>query len=78
MVPLITASIKVSLSTDTVPKQFKQAAVMPLLKKHGLDTDNLKHFIPGYDLLFVSEVLEKVGLRPVSYTHLTLPTTILV
>ena len=63
MVPLITASIKVSLSTDTVPKQFKQAVVVPLLKKPGLDANDLKHLRPLSNLPFNSKVLEKVVLR---------------
>ena len=63
MVPLITASIKVSLSTDTVPKQFKQAVVVPLLKKPGLDSNDLKHFRPVSNLPFNSKVLEKIVLR---------------
>ena len=46
VVPLVTAIINVSLSTGTVPKQFKQAVVTPLLKKPGLDTNDLKHFRP--------------------------------
>ena len=42
---MVTAIINVSLSTGTVPKQFKQA-VVPLLKKPGLDTLDLKRFRP--------------------------------
>ena len=32
-VPLITAITNISLSTGTIPRQFKQAVVVPLLKK---------------------------------------------
>ena len=60
LVPLVTAIIKVSLSTGTVPKQFKQAVVTPLLKKPGLDTNDLKHFRPVSNLPFISKVLEKI------------------
>ena len=60
---MVTAIINVSLSTDTVPKQFKQAVVVPLLKKPGLDSNDLKHFRPVSNLPFNSKVLEKIVLR---------------
>ena len=53
LVPLITAIIKVSLFTGTVPKQFKQAVVIPLLKKPGLYTNDLKHVRPVSNLPFI-------------------------
>ena len=62
LVPLVTAIINVSLSTSRVPKQFKQAVVIPLLKKPGLDTNDLKHFRPVSNLPFTSKVLEKIVL----------------
>ena len=63
LVPLVTAIINVSLSTGTVPKQFKQAVVTPLLKKPGLDTNDLKHFRPVSNLPFITKVLEKIVQR---------------
>ena len=45
LVPLVTAIINVSLSTGTVPKQFKQAVIIPLLKKPELDTNDLTHIL---------------------------------
>ena len=62
LVPLVTAII-VSFTTCTVPKQFKQAVVIPLLKKPGLDTNDLIHFRPVSNLPFISKVLEKIVLR---------------
>ena len=38
LVPLVSAIVNVSLSTGTVDKQFKQAVVVSLLKKPGVDT----------------------------------------
>ena len=64
LVPLVTAIINASLSTGTVPKQFKQAVVISLLKKPGLDTNDLKHFRPVSNLPFISKVLEKIVMRP--------------
>ena len=52
-----------SLSTGKVPPQFKQAIVTPVLKKPGLDPNDLKHFRPVSNLSFVSKVLEKVVLK---------------
>ena len=52
LVPLITVIIKVSLFTGTVPQQFKQAVVIPLLKKPGLYTNDLKHVRPVSNLPF--------------------------
>ena len=43
-----------------VPTEFKKAIVKPLLKKKGLDSENLKNFRPVSNLTFVSKVIEKV------------------
>ena len=63
LVPLITAVISVSLSTCTVPKQVKQAVIIPVLTKPGLDTNDLKHFRPVSNQPFISKILEKIVLR---------------
>ena len=60
LLPLITAIVNTSLSSGVVPLQFKHAAVTPLLKKHGLDPNDLKNFRPVSNLPFVSKILEKV------------------
>ena len=62
LVPLITLIINESLMSGTVPLQFKEAIVVPILKKHGLDCNTLKNFRPVSNLPFVSKVLEKVVL----------------
>ena len=36
--PLITAIVSASLSIGTVPSQFKQVVIMPLLKKSAFQT----------------------------------------
>ena len=53
LVPLVTANFSASFATSTIPRQFKQVVVIPLLKKSRLDTNNLKHFRPVSNLLFV-------------------------
>ena len=60
LVSLITAIINVSPSTGTVPEQFKQAVVIPLMKKPGLDSNNLKHLTQVSNLRFISKLLEKI------------------
>ena len=60
---LSVTAIIVSLSTGTIPKQFKQAVIIPLSKKPGLDTNDLKHFRAVSNLPFISKVLEKIVLR---------------
>ena len=57
LVTLITAIVNASLSTGTVPLQFKRAVVTPLLKKPGLDCNDLKHFRPVANLSFISKTL---------------------
>ena len=53
LVPLVTANFSASFATSTIPRQFKQVVVIPLLKKSRLDTNNLKQFRPVSNLLFV-------------------------
>ena len=60
LLPSITAIINASLSSATVPKSFKKAAVTPLLKKATLDPELLGNYRPVSNLSFVSKILEKV------------------
>ena len=41
-VSLVTVIVNASLSAGIVPQQFKQALVTPLLKKPGLDSNDMK------------------------------------
>ena len=56
---LITVIVNASLSTGIVSPQFKQAIVTPLLKKPGLDSNNMKIFRPVSNLSFISKIVEK-------------------
>ena len=49
-VPIVTAMVNKSLSEAIVPGSFKQATVRPLLKKPGLDKENLKNYRPVSNL----------------------------
>jgi hypothetical protein len=60
LLPSITKIINLSLSTGTVPAQFKEAILTPLLKKPTLDKDQFKNYRPVSNLSFISKVLERV------------------
>jgi len=60
LVPVITSVVNSSLISGVVPLDFKSAIVRPLLKKTGLDTENLKNYRPVSNLAFLSKILEKV------------------
>jgi hypothetical protein len=62
LVPVIAAIANTSLATGSVPGQFKQAVVTPILKKPGLDTNNLKNYRPVSNLPYISKILEKIVL----------------
>jgi len=63
IVPVITAVINSSLHTGVFTSQFKRAVLTPLLKKTGLDPNELKNFRPVSNLPFISKILEKVVLN---------------
>ncbi len=57
--PFITDIINSSLASGVVPPCFKTASISPILKKSGLDPDDLSNFRPISNLPFLSKVLEK-------------------
>ena len=58
--PTVLSIINSSLSSGTVPCDFKHAVVRPLLKKPGLDPNLLSNFRPISNLPYISKILEKV------------------
>ena len=62
LAPLVTRIVSVSLSTGTVPYGLKQALVTPILKKPGLDANDLRNFRPVSNLPFVLKILERIVL----------------
>ena len=70
LVPVITKIINTSLINGIVPDCFKSAIVKPLLKKLGLDVNDLKNFRPVSNLPFLSKILEKVVLAQLEF-HLS-------
>jgi hypothetical protein len=59
LLPVFERMINLSLSTGVVPRAFKTASVIPLLKKPGLDPDVLGNYRPVSNLPFVSKILER-------------------
>jgi len=52
--------INTSITSGVVPRCWKTAIVLPLIKKPGLDAELLKNYRPVSNLPFLSKVLEKV------------------
>ena len=53
LVSFITVIVNACLSAGIVPQQFKQALVTPLLKKPGLDSNDMKNLRPVSNLPFI-------------------------
>ena len=66
LLPAVTAIINKSLQTGVFPSVFKEAIVIPLLKKTSLDPNNLKNYRPISNLSFLSKVTEKIVLSQLS------------
>ena len=66
--PVITAIVNESLSTGVFPTCLKHSLKRPLLKKQGLDQENLKNYRPIANIPFLSKIIEKVlALQMYSY-----------
>ena len=74
-----------SFTQGRFPSAFKTAQVLPLLKKPGLDKEQLANYRPISNLMTISKVLERlalaatpsVGLAPfrcLSLIHISEPT----
>jgi hypothetical protein len=59
LLPVFERMINLSLSSGIVPRSFKTASVIPLLKKPGLDPDVLGNYRPVSNLPFASKLLER-------------------
>jgi len=59
LLPVITNIINKSLTESRVPPLFRKALVRRLIKKQGLDPEELKNYRPVSNLPFISKVLEK-------------------
>lgn len=59
----ITKLINLSLSTGTVPTEYKQALITPLIKKPSLCPEVMTNYRPISNLPFLSKILEKVVMK---------------
>jgi hypothetical protein len=60
LLPYITKLVNVSLAEGCMPQCLKTANVTPLLKKEGLDINNLKNYRPVSNLAFFGKTIERV------------------
>lgn len=71
LLPFVTATINASLREGRLPASQKHAVVTPLLKKVGLDADELKNYRPVSNLTFLSKLVERVvASRLVGYLNM--------
>ena len=61
LVPSITHIVNLSLLSGIFPARYKVARVTPLIKKPGLDAENLSNYHPISNLNFISKVIERAG-----------------
>ena len=66
LIPAICHIVNKSLSTGKFPKDLKHAVIRPTIKGNELDKDLLNSYRPVSNLSFLSKVLEKCGLAPMS------------
>ena len=71
LLPVITKLINLSMSEGIMPEDFKDANLLPLLKKSQLDIELLKNFRPISNLAYISKLIEKIVDIQMT-THMTL------
>ena len=59
LVPVFKTVINLSLSTGSMPEDFKMASLRPLLKKPNADCEKFSNFRPVSNLKFLSKLVEK-------------------
>ena len=60
LITRIVSIIHLSLTEGSFPLHLKSAHVYPLLKKPFLSKDSMNNYRPGFNLIFLSKVLDKV------------------
>ena len=63
LLPFITAMVNASLREGRLPVSQKHAIISPLVKKPGLDCDEMRNYRPVSNLIFMSKVVERVVCR---------------
>ena len=64
LAPFLVKIVNMSLNTSIFPSIMKQAIVKPLLKKSGLDINDLKNYRPVSNLSFISKLCERIVANP--------------
>ena len=60
LAPVLMNIVNLSLMGSDVPGSLKNALVKPLLKKHGLDPEELNNYRPVSNLSYLSKLIERV------------------
>ena len=60
LLPFLNRLCNASINEGCLPPSQKEAIVPPVLKKHGLDSSDMKNFRPVSNLSFMSKIVEKV------------------
>jgi len=63
LLPLITGIVNKSMDESEMPLCLKRATISPLLKRPGLDKEEMKNYHPISNLPFISKPIEKVVAR---------------
>ena len=66
VLPTLTRIVNDWLTSGIFPQIHKSTVVKPQLKKPTLDDNNLKNFRPVSNLSFLSKIIEKIVLFPMS------------
>jgi len=59
LLPLITAIVNSSMDESVMPLCLKRAIIIPLLKRSGLDKEEMKNYRHISNLPFISKLIEK-------------------
>ena len=65
LAPILTRIVNLSLASSTFAENWKDAIVLPLIKKASLDKNVLKNYRPISNLSFLSKLTEKAALSQV-------------
>jgi len=57
---LITVIINRSMDESVMPLCFKRTNIIPLLKRYGLDKEEMKNYSPISNLRFICKLFEKI------------------
>ena len=67
LLPLLTNVVNQSLSTGIFPNEAHSAIIKPLLKKPGLDQNDLSNYRPVSNLTFLGKLIEKAACTQLVY-----------